>query len=364
MSDRRLESVDIWKGVTILSVLVIHTCFYSGRLYLPDWTRRVTLLLDVPVFFFISGFLLQNRVTKTVFRRTWHQGVRLVFDYLVISIAILFAGIILYHALNLESGVDHELAQAFTSLLKFDPVDSVWDVFPVYGGSMWYLRVYLGVLLVGSLILLSPLKRILYLVTIIVYGAFLVTVNFPQADIPFLLTDMRHLTFYLAIFLAGAAFDVYRKQISIGGLSMVWAVLILASLVVVFQTGGLPELQEAKFSPTSLYLLFSSHSILAFCMLLLYETRHAFVKPTHPLGIFTSWCGRHSYRIYLWQGMVASIPFLFVPALLERGVPPLVIFLISLTWTVSVSAAITYGHNWLMSANSLVRKMNDWIEQD
>ena len=80
MSDQRLESVDIWKGVTILSVLVIHTCFYSGRLYLPDWTRRVTLLLDVPVFFFISGFLLQNNDAKTVFRLTCHQGVRLVFD--------------------------------------------------------------------------------------------------------------------------------------------------------------------------------------------------------------------------------------------------------------------------------------------
>jgi peptidoglycan/LPS O-acetylase OafA/YrhL len=99
-------------------------------------------------------------------------------------------------------------------------------------------------------------------------------------------------------------------------------------------------------------------------MLLLYETRHTFVKPKHPVGKFISWCGRHSYRIYLWQGMVASIPFLFVPALLERGVPSPVIFLISLTWMVSVSASITYGHNWLMSANSMVRKMNDWIEQD
>ena len=359
MNTKHLESVDVWKGVTILSVLVIHTCFWSGRLYLPDWTRRASLLLDVPVFFFISGFLLQSRVAKTVLQRTGRQAIRLVADYAVVTISVLVLAIALYFALQLESRVEFDLQAAVISALKLDPSGSVWEVLQVYGGSMWYLRVYFSVLLVGFLVLASPLQRALFVLPFISYAAFLLTTWFIQVDQSFLLTDTRHLTFYLAIFLAGAAFKKYQNNISLSALSIIWLILIAASLAIIFQGGGLPDLQAAKFPPSTLYLLFSLHSIMAFCLLVLYESKKSFAAPRYPLRDFTSWCGRHSYRIYLWQGVAASIPFFFIPPMLKRGIPTVVIFLVTLAWIVCVSLALTYGHNRLIPAIPIPRKLED-----
>jgi peptidoglycan/LPS O-acetylase OafA/YrhL len=359
MSEKRLESIDIWKGVTILSVLVIHTVFWSGRLYLPDWIRQISLLLDVPVFFFISGYLLQSSSAKTVVQRTGRQAIRLVADYGVVTLIVLVLAVALYFTLQLESRVELDLKTAIISALKFEPSGSVWEVLQVYGGSMWYLRVYLSVLLVGFLILASPLQRALLILPLFSYAAFLLTTYYSQLVLSFVLTDTRHLTFYLTLFLAGAVFKKYKNKFSLSGLIITWIILIFASLVIVFQNGGLPNLQEAKFPPSSLYLLFSLHSIMALCVLVLYESRSAFAKPRYRLRGFISWCGRHSFRIYLWQGVAASIPFFFIPTMLKRGIPTGVIFVVVLAWIFCVSLALTYGHNRLVSANTIPRKLEE-----
>jgi hypothetical protein len=127
-----------------------------------------------------------------------------------------------------------------------------------------------------------------------------------------------------------------------------WFVVLVVSLMVVLQEGGLPDLQSEKFPPTPIYLLFSLHSILAFCALLLYERKSGFIKQGVPMLGFAAWFGRHSYRVYLWQGVAASIPYFFVPAMMEMGLPAAIIFLLSLTWSVSLSMGLTYGYNRLL----------------
>lgn len=124
-----------------------------------------------------------------------------------------------------------------------------------------------------------------------------------------------------------------------------WSVVFAASVVVMIQEGGLPDLQAEKFPPTLTYLLFSLHSILAFCALLLYERKSGFANRGVHMREFTVWFGRHSYRVYLWQGVAASIPYFFVPDMMEKGLPPAIIFLISLTWSISLTMGVTYGYN-------------------
>ena len=349
MSEKRLESIDLWKGITILSVLVIHTTFWSGRLYLPDWTRSLSLLLDVPVFFFISGYLLQSSEAKVIGQRSGRQLIRLVTDYAVISIIALTLAVVVFVVFRLEVHIEPNIRSAIMTTLKFHPTDStsesVWDIFQVFGGSMWYLRVYFSVLLLGILILASPLKRGLLFLPLISYAVFLLTTMYPLLVQPFLLTDTQYATFYLTLFLAGAVFKEYKNRLSMSGLSLTWAFLLVASLVSVVREGGLHDLQEAKFPPSSLYLLFSLHSILAFCLLVLFESKKPFMKPKYHLRSFFSWCGQQTYRIYLWQGVAASIPFFFIPYLLEKGIPTAAIFAIVLVWNIGASLALTYGYN-------------------
>jgi len=348
MRKKRLETVDIWKGITILSVVLIHTVFWSGRLYLPDWTRQVVLLLDVTVFFFISGYLLRSRSSKTVVQRTGRQSLRLFIDYGIVTILGLGIAIALYYLLRLGHLVEFDLQAAIHSALKFDPSDSVWEVIQVYGGSMWYLRVYMAVLVVGLIILATPIQKGFFILPLVSFGGFLLIMSYPELVAPFLFTDTLFLSFYLTVFLAGAVFKRYKHKLTMRMLWIAWSMVLAVSLVVVLQEGGLPDLQSEKFPPTPIYLLFSLHSILAFCALLLYEQKSGFDKRGEQVRDFSAWFGRHSFRVYLWQGVAASIPYFFVPAMVEKGLPPVVIFLISLTWSLGLTLGLTYVYNRML----------------
>jgi surface polysaccharide O-acyltransferase-like enzyme len=54
----RIKSLDFIKGITILSVINMHVCTWSGTL---DYYRGIAALWNVPVFFFIAGFLSTDK---------------------------------------------------------------------------------------------------------------------------------------------------------------------------------------------------------------------------------------------------------------------------------------------------------------
>lgn len=48
--------IDMLRGIAALGVIAIHTAFWSGQSYTPIWFQSLTLLIDVPFFFFLSGW--------------------------------------------------------------------------------------------------------------------------------------------------------------------------------------------------------------------------------------------------------------------------------------------------------------------
>ena len=54
--NNRYEYIDMLKGIAVLSIIAIHTAWWAGQSYIPEWFRAVTLALDVPFFFFLSGW--------------------------------------------------------------------------------------------------------------------------------------------------------------------------------------------------------------------------------------------------------------------------------------------------------------------
>jgi fucose 4-O-acetylase-like acetyltransferase len=55
MPNRSLTSrdsfIDNARGVAVLSIIFIHTVFWSGYSYVPEWVRTISLFVDVPLFF-------------------------------------------------------------------------------------------------------------------------------------------------------------------------------------------------------------------------------------------------------------------------------------------------------------------------
>lgn len=54
----RIFIIDTFRGITALNIIFIHTVYWSGNGYIPDWVRNISLLLDVPMFFFLSGWAM------------------------------------------------------------------------------------------------------------------------------------------------------------------------------------------------------------------------------------------------------------------------------------------------------------------
>ena len=52
----RDQSLDFLRGLAALSIIFIHTAFWSGEAYVPQAVEALSLILDVPFFFFLSGW--------------------------------------------------------------------------------------------------------------------------------------------------------------------------------------------------------------------------------------------------------------------------------------------------------------------
>ena len=356
MNRKHLQSIDFWKGITILSVLNIHTVFWSGALYLPDWTKRVSLLLDVPVFFFISGYLLQTPQVNLILGRGLRQFLRLVVDYAIVFTIALGSAIVINLALSqltFPESLWHTL-----SLVSFHPIGPLWEIWRGFDGSMWFLFVYFSILPLGVLILVSPLRHVLAFAILIPIVFFFWTAQ-PNDDPALLFSDARSVAFYLTVFIAGAVFKSTVLRFSIWRLLVIWAGVLVLSLAVSLQAGTLPDLQSLKFPTSPLYLLFSMHSILILCLLIFADESNRLQIIPRWILAGVSWCGKYSFRIYLWQGLATSVPYLFIPSLIKHGVPGIALYGITLVWTVGATLAITLCHNHIESL--VTRKRNSQI---
>lgn len=52
----RNNTIDFFRRLAALQVILIHTAFHSGSSYVPAWFQNLTLFVYVPVFFFLSGW--------------------------------------------------------------------------------------------------------------------------------------------------------------------------------------------------------------------------------------------------------------------------------------------------------------------
>lgn len=48
--------IDLIKGIAVLNIVVIHTTFWSGESYVPNLVKSLSLMIDMPLFFFMSGW--------------------------------------------------------------------------------------------------------------------------------------------------------------------------------------------------------------------------------------------------------------------------------------------------------------------
>jgi len=191
----RNHFIDFLRGLAAINIVLIHTAFWSGMDYVPVWFENTTLILDVPMFFFIAGWAFSYSGS---FEKSLAGIFRTHLKYTIFLILYTIA-VFIWHR------VEFSVAGAVDSFFFVFPADDL--LFPVVRGSIWFLPVFYGVSIVssGAIVLVSRLSsgqktasRILRMATVAILFLF------AYLSLGHQLTMMnRTLLFYTFFFLLG-----------------------------------------------------------------------------------------------------------------------------------------------------------------
>lgn len=301
MSDRlasgqRDHSLDFLRGLAALNIIFIHTAFWSGEAYVPRTVESLSLILDVPFFFFLSGW---GAGYVRSLKKSLMSLVNIYLRYLVFFCMYVALLLGIRGVLGRDSGLT--VSNLLGNLLFRVGAGTA---LPVVMGSIWFMPVYFVVVPIGSLLLWLFLRlskgeeRALSRWTALALGLSLLALGctWAGASIPLL---SQNVLFYLSFYLLG----LLCRKVTIPRLS--WAagliVLDLAALVLTGRKLGLNFLamQDMKFPPNIIYLLFSLVTVIAALWL---RGKLTGLSPKNPLCRI----GRAALLFYFCQGIGGS----------------------------------------------------------
>ena len=281
MKDRNYN-LDFYRGFAILWILVIHSCFCSGYSYVPEYVRNLSLLIDVPLFIFLSGmtYHYSDNIEKNI-----KSIVKLYLYYVLFLLIYIIFGLLFYRSSFHFSNILPMFFFKFDSKLPFI----------VFGYSMWFMPMYMLVSLLGSFIIQNrsiDLKKLLFI--FILYGLFLYYFSFKTLSMIFL---------YLLIYLFG--YFAFDKKLSMKRFIIIICISLFINII--FEPHwiyGFHNMQQAKFNYDLAYLFYSLLSI--FVVWLLYSKFDFHNR-------YISSIGKGSFIIYLLQGISSSIIYKILP---------------------------------------------------
>ncbi len=320
--------IDFAKGLATLSIVFIHTAFWSGQYYIPTEIRVLSLLFDVPLFYALSGITSGNNIEKTFYRL-----LKLQITYMIFVTFLFFLDwFIKFLGLNLFGlSAMQDFFSTFGS--KYVPVnispDPQWhnlgnwylhqytnaDTFPVVMGSFWYLKVYFILAVFGVLILKFFPKHINWFIALC-FGLTLMFNVLPQY---YPSGQVGYVALYLGIFLL--AHKIRGKKLSIQLLAVLYSVFFII-LIILYWNNGIEvflKMNKNKFPPKLLYIFWSSFSLIT--LFALYN-RLKINKEN-----FFTYVGRNAIFFYFAQGMSSSLIY-FIVIYLEDSLPWYILMLV------------------------------------
>lgn len=289
----RDENIDILRGICAISIVLIHTTFWSGESYVPQYIQSLSLLIDVPAFFFISGLTLAYtknfNPSGVIFKLILYFGVVIFFYDLVVW---------LIHGGNFSNTLNA------LSLNGFDT-----KYLPTLGGSYWFVSVFCVVSIISSVILIY-LRKLHLLIAILCLSLYIIAF-FSSFSIKgsFLGVGLNYCCFYLGIMLLGFFIGERGLLKSVAAPFMICGILALALLYAINPEPSILNMQSNKFFPKLPYILFSFIGIGS--LILLARMLNKWGGESQ-LKRFISFAGRNAILFYVAQGISSSLLFKIV----------------------------------------------------
>ncbi|WP_332019416.1 acyltransferase family protein [Kaistella sp.] len=347
--------IDFAKGLATLSIIFIHTVFWSGQFYVPTEIRVLSLLIDVPLFYALSGLTSGGNVEKTLYRLLKLQITFMIFVTFLFFLDYFFK-VFGLHVFGLEWMKD--FYSTFGSKYVPHNISDVpqwqnlgnWylhqytnaDTFPVVMGSFWYLKVYFILTVFGVLILRFFPKHINWFIGL----CFGLTLIFNLLPHYYPTGQVGYVALYLGIFLA--AHQLKGKKIPTQWIPFLYGILILILIILFWNSGKeiFMKMNKAKFPPKLLYIFWSGFSLVT--LFVLYNR----LKITKESII--TFIGKNAIFFYFAQGMSSSLVY-FLVVLLQDSMPwwvlMILIYLINIVLAFVIAVGLkkidTFGWNFL-----------------
>jgi len=305
MSIERSTYIDFFRGVMMLSVIHIHTLYWSLAKFTPDSLRHAAYLLDIPVFFFISGYLFKTASFPVSVRAALKQFLRLYLHYVIISFLVA-AGILLW--IRIDGGISPAgIWESLSSIFKVKLKGELWRVLKMYDGNLWYIRTYFLLLLLSPLLVGLPLfRRAKIPLILFLFVVYALTLHAYKGH-KFIWEDWSQILFYALFFVLGAIYRAGEKDFGLKEAAYSLGINLLLAGLVFHLDGNTLKMTPYKFPPNYQYLIYTMLLVHVFILARPYwgQPKSAAIKPL-------VWAGRNSYVLYLFQGAVCSIPIYFV----------------------------------------------------
>lgn len=303
MQVERNNYIDFLRGWAAVNIIFIHTCFWSGESYVPEMIKSISLSLDVPFFFFLSGW---SGSYAHSFQKSLRSILKIYKKY-VIFVFFYFALLLVIGILFTNSFQAVTLENFYSNLFFFRRGTTV---LPVVMGSIWFMPVFFSVVPIGSFCLdklwsrskteAAFLRNCIFLLGIagggLLYSYW--TGNF------FLMPT--NILFYLFFYFFGAI----GRYISIRRFCAVPLIIfdiILMKLLGMYFGWNISNMQSLKFPPSIIWLLYSLIMIIA---ALWGKTRISKrISACNPLCKI----GRCALLFYFCQGIGSSLLYFVLP---------------------------------------------------
>lgn len=330
----------------ILSVINIHTVYWSLKPYTPDILRELAYFVDIPIFFFISGYFARYSAFLSSAGQALRQLVRLYLRYLAITVLVAAGTIfwVYFFRDRVPDGLPASLLSIFTLQLSGE----LWGYFKGYYGNLWYLHTYFPMLLLVPVIIGSPFfprfKYSLLFLLFILY--FLMTYQYKGHV--FLLRSWGDIFFYCLFLVLGTIYRTKEEGLSTRLVLFSFIVNCLLAWFIYQIDGGELRLSRYKFPPSVEWLVYSLLLVHVFVLIRPYWKR-TIRSRISIIAAGLEWIGNNSLTVYLVQGLVCSIPFLFAARLAETVQSTLLLYVI--VYSFNVSAALALSIIYTISAN-------------
>jgi hypothetical protein len=250
--------LDFCKGILVISVIFIHVTFWSGSSYVPGWIRNASLLIDVPLFFFLSGTgTAMSR--ELCLSRTLKACLEIMVKYMFFTLFYYVAWHAYYKIKKFSYGFTvSETANLLTANFAFagESLPNLQGVID----SVWFMPVYFSVrvICVSVLYLVSGAKHN-YRHAVVLLALFIIGLNFVINEAGFFYLS-RNVLFYSVFFLLG--YVLKGKPLTLQGFLIIILFLIIGMLFLnkVFAV-SFSVVQQLKFPPSWGYMLYSGFGV-------------------------------------------------------------------------------------------------------